>query len=150
MSKFLNQSNQLLAFLYNLSIYVLKFETNDDQRWHRIYNITCYQKRTATWIRIFSIHDFWEWIMLLISWKESISSVGADHVISSQRGSPILFSWRVNGHFALREAWIKIYFFRDSWIYNFPSSGNWFSIFSWSVKYAFTFSWFVNQRLLRE
>ena len=37
MSKFLKQSNQLLAFLYNLSIHGLKFlesscQTNDDQR----------------------------------------------------------------------------------------------------------------------
>ena len=56
-------------------------------------------------------------------------------------GSPILFSWRVNGHFCF--AWsvkfIRIYFFRDSWIYIFPSSGNWFSIFLWSVKYAIYF-----------
>ena len=65
-------------------------------------------------------------------------------------GSPILFSWRVNGHFCFALSVNEDLFFRDSWIYNFPSSGNWFSVFSWSVKYAFTFSWFVNQRLLRE
>jgi len=51
------------------------------------------------------------------------------------------------GIFALREEWMRIYFFRDSWIYIFLSSWNWFSMFSWSVKYAFTYVWFVDQKL---
>ena len=55
------------------------------------------------------------------------------------RVSYTFFVTREWAFFALREAWMRIYFFRDSWIYIFPSSGNWFSIF---------FLWSLNMHLL--
>ena len=52
------------------------------------------------------------------------------------------------GNFALRETWMRIYFFRDSWICIFPSSGIWFSIFFVICEIRFTFAWFFNHSLL--
>ena len=69
---------------------------------------------------------------------------------SEERGSPILFSWRVNGHFCFAWSVNEDLFF--PWFMNLYvlSLGNWFLIFLWSVKCAFTFAWFVNQRRLQE
>ena len=57
------------------------------------------------------------------------------------RGSSMLLSWSVNGHFIF--AWIVNMDFFPCFInLYFPSSGTGFLFFSWSVKYALNFAFF--------